>query len=84
MFEFENQEKQEGYDSDGQAITAGGQRITRSNYVSKDQYLQEREILQTYNNIKKLDGHIKENYNRDTKNKKSINREKMEAMRNSV
>ena len=43
-----------GHDSTGNPVTAGGERVDRSNYVTKEKYMQERAILDNYNKIKNL------------------------------
>ena len=47
-----------GMDEEGNPVTAGGERVDRSNYVTKEKYMQERAILENYNKIKKLNNEL--------------------------
>ena len=41
-------------------MTAGGEKVDRANYVTKDRYVKERAILESYNKIKDLNNELVE------------------------
>jgi len=47
-----------GHDASGNPVTVGGERLERTNYVTKDKYLKERAILENYNKIKDLNNEL--------------------------
>ena len=47
-----------GVDSDGNPVTIGGEKVNRDNYVTKDRYLKERAILESYDKINNLNNEL--------------------------
>jgi len=68
-------------------VTAGGERVSNNNVKTKDKYVSERKILDSYNKIKDIAGQIKElndevgQKNQGVSTRNSINRAKMQKMR---
>ena len=49
-----------GFDEEGNPVTAGGEKLDRNNYTTKDRYVKERAILENYNKIKDLTNELQE------------------------
>ena len=49
-----------GFDEEGNPVTAGGEKLDRNNYTTKDRYMKERAILENYNKIKDLTNELQD------------------------
>jgi hypothetical protein len=76
-------EKKPGYDESGNPVTVGGEIINRDTFgvglVGRDQYVKERNILNSYNKILQTHEELKKMKGHKTKNDK-----KMDAIRGSL
>ena len=79
----------QGFDSDGFPLTAGGEQVSNKNFVSQDKYVQERRIIDSYNQIQDLTNQLNHNGRpwkapENQRERVSVNRDKIRKMRNSL
>ena len=77
------------YDAEGYPLTAGGQRLDNLNVGGKDNHMIQKSILTNYEKIKNLHKELKREMPEESKELKeirkiSVNRERMDRMRNSA